>query len=255
MKNINDVFLIIAKGMPFANDFFSKNIIIGKLEINTMFLFFIGILIALTIIAVILMKKIRARNQEDGDTTTNDDDSNLSTYNKYDVEDSYYDGKRTESDCNKDSQKEALSAIDNEEFISINDDNILKNTPSSYVKEVESAEKESVGAKKPSGKYEIILKADGYKFCLIANNGQLLYESMGYTTPQGAVKGIATFKKAVNDNNFIVDEDKFNRYRFILNKRYVGESYTTKAACESNIDSVKTFYNRAAVAPYDPNAY
>lgn len=103
---------------------------------------------------------------------------------------------------------------------------------------------------KPLGKFEVLLKADGYRFYLVANNGQLLYESTGYTTANGAVKGIDTFKRAVEKGNFIVDEDKFGRFRFILNKRYAGENYTSKAQCESSIESVKNFSARAVITPY-----
>ncbi|MDD4316680.1 MAG: DUF1508 domain-containing protein [Clostridia bacterium] len=104
--------------------------------------------------------------------------------------------------------------------------------------------------KKTSGKFEIALKVDGYRYYLIANNGQLLFESTGYTSAGGALKGIDTFKKAVEGGNFVVDKDKFGRYRYILNRRYAGENYSTKTSCESSIESVKNFSNTAAVVPY-----
>ena len=101
------------------------------------------------------------------------------------------------------------------------------------------------------GKFEIHLKTDGYRFYLIANNGQLLYESTGYTSPSGAEAGIETFKKAVKSGSFIVDKDKFGRFRYFLNKRYAGENYTTKASCESSIESVKHFSLNSVVIPYE----
>lgn len=104
--------------------------------------------------------------------------------------------------------------------------------------------------KKYSGKFEINLTVSGYRFFLIASNGQLLYESNGYTSLDGAQKGIETFKNAVPNGVFVVDEDKFGRFRFILNKRYAGENYTTKAACEGSIDSVKKFSQTAVLMPY-----
>ncbi len=101
-----------------------------------------------------------------------------------------------------------------------------------------------------SGKFEIYLTVCGYRFILTASNGQLLYESNGYTSADGALKGIETFKNAVPNGTFVVDEDKFNRFRYILNKRYVGENYTTKASCENSIESVKKFSQTAIVMPY-----
>lgn len=108
---------------------------------------------------------------------------------------------------------------------------------------------------KTLGKFEIALKADGYRFYLLANNGQLLYESIGYTTANGALKGIDTFKNAVERANFIIDEDKFGRFRFVLNKRYAGENYLSRAQCESSIESVKNFSKRAAILPYEKDEH
>lgn len=107
--------------------------------------------------------------------------------------------------------------------------------------------------KKYFGKFEIDVTAAGYHFYLLANNGQLLYSSCGFTTPEGATKGIETFKKSVEQGDFIVDEDKFGRYRFILNRRYAGENFNTKLACENNIESVKKFTKTAMIMEYEPN--
>lgn len=110
---------------------------------------------------------------------------------------------------------------------------------------------------KHSGKYVFVKKADGIHFVLIANNGQLLLESIsGYTTPAGAKRGIETFKKAVTEGEFLVDDDKFGRFKFILKSKnslatYTGETYNTKSAAESSANSVKRFALTAAIIPYE----
>ena len=102
------------------------------------------------------------------------------------------------------------------------------------------------------GKYEINLRSEGYCFALIANNGQLLYDSFGYASVDGAKAGIDTFKKAVAEGSFFASGDKFGRYRFILNKRYQGQNYSTKAACESSIKSVQRFADTDKIIVIEP---
>ncbi|NCA67235.1 MAG: DUF1508 domain-containing protein [Clostridia bacterium] len=112
-------------------------------------------------------------------------------------------------------------------------------------------------AEKYGGKYVFVKKVDGIHFALIANNGQLLLESMtGYTSPAGAKRGIDTFKKAVSEGEFLVDDDKFGRHRFILKSKnsissYSGEAYKTKVAAESSAQSVKRFALTAAIIPFE----
>lgn len=103
------------------------------------------------------------------------------------------------------------------------------------------------------GKYTIDIKLDGYHFYLIANNGQLLFDNPGFTTPEGAERGIETFKSAVKEGKFRIYKDKYDRYRFILNKRYVGENYSSRKACESSVQSVKRFALDAVLTPYEPD--
>lgn len=106
--------------------------------------------------------------------------------------------------------------------------------------------------KKVIGSYEITLCIDGYRFMLYANNKQLLYESTGFTTVDGALKGIETFRKTVAEAAPFVTKDKYDRYRYIFNKRYQGENYSTKAQAAKCAESVKRFAPDAKVVVIDP---
>ena len=102
------------------------------------------------------------------------------------------------------------------------------------------------------GKYEFDLAPDGYHFYLLANNGQLLYDSVGFTTLEGAMTGVETFRRAVAGGNFAILSDKYGRYRFVLNRKYYGENYTTRAQCVSSAESVKRFAPDAVVTEFVP---
>ena len=100
------------------------------------------------------------------------------------------------------------------------------------------------------GKWEIVLAEDGpnapYVFLLYANNGQLLYESRDYKTFDNCRSGLDTFVKTVRDGEFIVDSDKFGRYRFILRKagnqvEYIGQNYNDKPSAARSAISVYKF--------------
>ncbi len=106
---------------------------------------------------------------------------------------------------------------------------------------------------KAVGKYEFELEVDGYHFYLIANNGQILFDSPGFTTLIGALNGIETFKKTVAEGTFDIRVDKYNRYRFILERKYFGENYTTKDQCQKCAESVKNFANNAKIIRYIPS--
>ena len=93
------------------------------------------------------------------------------------------------------------------------------------------AEIEKNGAK-AIGKYEFNLEVDGFHFYLIANNGQVLFDSPSFTTLIGALNGIKTFKKTVANGEFDIKVDKYKRYRFILANKYYGENYTTREQCQ-----------------------
>ena len=102
------------------------------------------------------------------------------------------------------------------------------------------------------GKFEFDLHSDGYHFYLIANNGQLLYESVGFTSLEGAVTGAETFRRAVATGTFAVVSDKNDHYRYILNRKYYGENYSTRAQCEKSTESVKRFAPDAVVTEFTP---
>lgn len=98
--------------------------------------------------------------------------------------------------------------------------------------------------KKPSteglvGKFEIALAIDGYRFCLYASNGQLMYESVGFTSIEGCKKGIETFRKTLREMPYSITKDKRGRFRFVFNKKYQGETYTDKPAATRAAESVK----------------
>ena len=112
---------------------------------------------------------------------------------------------------------------------------------------------------KSSGKYEIVKKRGSFYFLLKANNGQLLLESSGYTTEQGARNGIDTFKNAVESGEFKIDEDKNGNFKFILRASarsqmiYSGEAYGSRQRAESAVESVKNFAFKAAVKRVEEN--
>ena len=105
---------------------------------------------------------------------------------------------------------------------------------------------------KAVGKYEFELEVDGFHFYLVANNGQVLFDSPSFTTLIGALKGIETFKKTVAEGDFAIRADKYNRYRFVLARKYYGENYDTKDQCQKCAESVKNFANNARIIRYTP---
>ena len=92
---------------------------------------------------------------------------------------------------------------------------------------------------KNAGKIEFDLRADGYHFDVSAINGQLMYESQGFASLDTAQSGFETFKKALENGTATVYQDKRKLWRFVINKRYVGEGYKTRAQAEAAIESVK----------------
>lgn len=106
---------------------------------------------------------------------------------------------------------------------------------------------------KAVGKVEFDLEVDGFHFYLMANNGQMLFDSPSFTTLIGALNGLKTFKKAVAEGSFEVKVDKYGRYRFILARKYYGENYGTKEQCQKCVESVKNFAFNSKVIRYSPN--
>ena len=85
-----------------------------------------------------------------------------------------------------------------------------------------------------------------YFFELFANNGERLLESEEYTTYTGAVNGIRTHKKNIDNNNFRITLTKRGDYIYkLLNGNgqllCLGEHYKTKRLCQNAVESVKRF--------------
>lgn len=106
---------------------------------------------------------------------------------------------------------------------------------------------------KAVGKYEFDLEVDGFHFYLVANNGQVLFDSPSFTTLLGALNGVKTFKKTVAEGKFDIRSDKYDRYRFILARKYYGENYDTKDRCQKCVESVKNFASNAKILRYVPD--
>ena len=115
------------------------------------------------------------------------------------------------------------------------------------------AEKEILrNGAKAIGKYEFSLEVDGYHFYLIANNGQILFDSPSFASMLGTLNGLNTFKRTVATNDFDIKVDKYNRYRFILANKYYGENYTTREQCQKCVESVRNFANNARIIRFTP---
>lgn len=101
---------------------------------------------------------------------------------------------------------------------------------------------------KITGKFEICNSdLGGYNYLLLANNGQLLYESKSYKSVESCREAIENFIDAVKAGRFTIRADKFRNYKFILKSPtsntllYIGESFSTESSCKNNIESVKRF--------------
>ena len=109
-------------------------------------------------------------------------------------------------------------------------------------------------------KFTIRAVPTGYKFDLRAANGQNIATSEVYETAAACRKGIESVRKSaakakledqteeaskpVTNPKFQLFQDKGGTFRFRLRSRNgqvvaVSEGYTTKAACENGIDSVR----------------
>ena len=109
-------------------------------------------------------------------------------------------------------------------------------------------------------KFSIRAVPTGYKFDLKASNGLIITTSEVYETRAACRKGIESVRKnalkakledqtvqnfqVATNPKFQLYEDKGGQYRFRLNSRNgqtiaISESYTTKAACENGIESIR----------------
>ncbi len=85
-----------------------------------------------------------------------------------------------------------------------------------------------------------------YYFELFANNGEKLLSSEDYTTYTGAVNGIETHRKNIQQNNFRISLTKRGDYIYkLLNGNgqllCLGEHYKTKRLCQNAVESVQRF--------------
>ena len=109
------------------------------------------------------------------------------------------------------------------------------------------------------GKFVVKQTATGYKFDLVAGNGEAIASSEVYTTESACLNGIASVVKCaavaeVEDQTaaevetkkhpkFEMYEDKSGEFRFRLKARNgeviaVSEGYKAKASCKNGIESV-----------------
>lgn len=104
----------------------------------------------------------------------------------------------------------------------------------------------------PNGKFEFELINGEYVFHLKASNGEVLFESNGYSTKTSAMQSLDVIKKAIEADAFRIMKDKVGRYQFKLfatNKALLvtGETYPNHESCLSAIDSVRRFYQNAKI--------
>ena len=109
-------------------------------------------------------------------------------------------------------------------------------------------------------KFLIYNVSAGVRFCLKANNGQVIATSETYTTVSACRNGIKSVQKnapiakledqteesfrILTNPKFELYRDKAGCFRFRLKARNgeiiaVSEDYTSKAACENGIESVR----------------
>ena len=98
-----------------------------------------------------------------------------------------------------------------------------------------------------------------YYFELFASNGEKLLESEEYTTYIGAVNGIQTHKKNIDQGNFRISLTKRGDYIYkLLNGNgqllCLGEHYKTKRLCVNAVESVKRFAMNSPVLTNEENA-
>lgn len=109
-----------------------------------------------------------------------------------------------------------------------------------------------------SGKWVISKNEDTglYSFELRASNGEKLLGSIEYTSVSGAKNGIKTHKNNIAKGNIVISQNKKGQYFFRLlngSKQLLctGETYPTKAGCESAVESVKRFAETAVITVKD----
>ena len=123
-------------------------------------------------------------------------------------------------------------------------------------KTVSKKEEKPVAKKQYTGKWKIIQGEDGWYAVLTASNGGTLLKTEMYKSVSNVKNGIETIKKNIDGGNFAISIDKYGHYRFKLfnlsNRLIcVSEDYSSKAKCESGIESVKRFAKTASIIQED----
>ncbi len=103
-----------------------------------------------------------------------------------------------------------------------------------------------------TGKWKIKQEEDRFYAELTASNGGLLLKTESYATMSNLKNGIETIKKNIESGNIAMSLDKYGHYRFkIFNSANrlvcISEDYSSKAKCESGIESVKRFSKSATI--------
>ncbi len=110
---------------------------------------------------------------------------------------------------------------------------------------VQEKTKEKKQVKKFYGKWIIEHKSDDeFMAKLSASNGEVMLSSEIYKSEEGAINGIATIIRGVENGNFIIYQDKNKNFYYKLktaNNRLlcVGEIYKAKDQCLKAVESVK----------------
>jgi len=103
-------------------------------------------------------------------------------------------------------------------------------------------------------KFQLYKSGTEYRYRLNARNGEIILHGEGYTTKQGCLNGINSVKSnAPYDSRYERKTATNGQYFFVLKAANgepigVSETYTTTAARENGIESVK---NNAPTAPIE----
>lgn len=92
-----------------------------------------------------------------------------------------------------------------------------------------------------------------FYFHLMANNGEIVLASEGYTTKNNTYKGVLSVKEnAEGGKNFEIRKSKNDKFYFVLkakNHKIIGVSqmYSSKQACERGVSAVQNASNQSVI--------
>lgn len=96
-----------------------------------------------------------------------------------------------------------------------------------------------------AGKFECFRdKSGGYRFRLVAGNGETILASESYKAKASCAKGIESVRKnSADPNRFVKNKTSSGKFRFNLtatNGQVIGTSqnYSTEAGCDNGMKSV-----------------